>query len=79
MAKNRMALKKKAEQVLAQKVEPMAETPEQGEAWAFPTKSRCPRCKSLNTHRITHRDGVQYRECKMAICRHRYTVRGARA
>lgn len=46
---------------------------EQPEAtYAFPSKSRCPRCKSTNTLRKTDRGRVQYRQCQRPICRRRY-------
>lgn len=48
--------------------------PEQ--AWAFPTKSRCPRCGSIQTKAYRVEGGVQYRECQSAVCRKRYRVDG---
>lgn len=45
-------------------------------AYAFPTKSRCPRCRSLNTTRRSQKEATQYRRCQQAVCRHKYTVTG---
>lgn len=44
--------------------------------FAFPSKSRCPRCQSLNTVRTTDRGRVQYRRCRVPICRRTYKVIG---
>jgi hypothetical protein len=46
--------------------------------YAFPTRSRCPRCGSLDTQRIGQRDNIQYRICHVAICRNRYKVIGTK-
>ena len=45
--------------------------------WTFPVKP-CPRCKGYNTEatRTDGRRGIQYRRCRMAVCRKRYSVRG---
>lgn len=48
------------------------------EVYAFPTRSRCPRCGSLNTVARKTELGKQYRECRMAVCRLKYCVIGTR-
>lgn len=67
------------EQPVATKPEPAKSEPAR-DSFAFPTKSRCPRCRSLNTRRRTNSPGgsFQYRECKQPICRHRYRVPGTK-
>lgn len=45
-------------------------------AVAFPTKVRCPRCKSLNTRQYGQRDRVGYYRCQVAPCRHSFQVVG---
>ena len=52
------------------------EVGEAGDQYAFATKARCPRCKSLNTRAYSTNGDVQYRECLMAVCRHRFVARG---
>ena len=49
-----------------------------GVQWAFPSKSRCPRCKTINTvaYSTDSENGVQYRKCLNSICRHRYKALG---
>jgi Zn ribbon nucleic-acid-binding protein len=39
---------------------------------------RCPRCKAddNDTFARSTQGGVQYRQCRRAICRHKYTVLG---
>jgi hypothetical protein len=44
--------------------------------YAFPTKSRCPRCCSTQTKATNTKGDTQYRECQMPVCRHRYSVLG---
>jgi len=44
--------------------------------YAFPTKSRCPRCGSTNTTRTSAYRDIQYRQCRMPVCRHRFSVKG---
>lgn len=44
--------------------------------YSFPTRSRCPRCGSLDTVATGKNQDVQYRQCRMAVCRQRYTVIG---
>jgi Zn ribbon nucleic-acid-binding protein len=56
------------------------ETSEKKTEWAFPTKSACPRCKATDTL-ATHTDtenGIQYRRCQRAVCRHSYKVPGSK-
>jgi hypothetical protein len=47
--------------------------------YSYPTKSRCPRCRSLNTTRVGEHQGIQYRQCQVPICRNRYSVQGSLA
>ena len=44
--------------------------------YAFPTKSRCPRCRSHRTTATHTRNSRQYRQCKNAVCRHKWVVHG---
>ena len=46
--------------------------------WSFPTVSKCPRCGSTNTicRRTDIQNGWQYRQCRQAICRKNYPVKG---
>lgn len=44
--------------------------------YAFPSKSKCPRCKSLDTVAVSTQKNIQYRLCRVAICRWKYTVLG---
>lgn len=45
-------------------------------AYAFPTKSRCPRCRALDTKATSTQGKIQHRQCQRGHCRFRYTVRG---
>jgi len=54
----------------------IADTAKDMASFAFPTKVRCPRCRSLETKRTGQRGGVQYRECLAPICRGRFRVVG---
>lgn len=45
--------------------------------YAFPSRSRCPRCKSINTVAHGKHGGTQYRVCQQPICRKRYSVAGS--
>ena len=44
--------------------------------YAFPTRSRCPRCRAVDTLATSTQQNVQYRQCQRAVCRYRYAVRG---
>ena len=44
--------------------------------YAFPTRSRCPRCESTDTIALSTQDKWQYRKCQVPVCRKRYTVEG---
>ena len=48
--------------------------------WSFPSRSRCPRCKAIETksRRTDSTIGRQYRECLRGICRHKYSVNGTK-
>lgn len=45
--------------------------------YAFPTKSRCPRCGVTDTKAVSTQAGIQYRQCQRAICRKSYAVFGS--
>lgn len=47
---------------------------ERPEQYAFPTKSRCPGCHSLETHAYRTVGQIQYRRCD--ACGQRYSVGG---
>ena len=52
------------------------ETPQR--RWIFPSPVQCPRCKQYDTE-ATHTDsqrGVQYRKCRRATCRRKFSVDG---
>lgn len=55
-------------------ISPESQSPK--EAYAFPTKSRCPRCGALDTKATSTQGKIQHRQCQRAICRRRYTVKG---
>lgn len=44
--------------------------------YVFPTPSKCPRCRGVDTVAYRTDGKIQYRRCRRAICRHRYQVRG---
>ncbi len=44
--------------------------------YAFPTKSKCPRCGSVNTRRTGEYGELQYRQCQVTVCRWKYAVHG---
>ena len=48
------------------------------EGYSFPSKSRCPRCKSLDTVAVSTQENIQYRLCRVAICRWKYAVIGGK-
>lgn len=49
---------------------------EEPEAWAFPTKARCPRCQSVNTEQKSTQPPIQYRKCR--DCGYTFKVTGER-
>jgi hypothetical protein len=53
--------------------------PAEGEAYCWPSRSRCPRCGSLNTLRRSSHGDTQYRVCAVPICRKKYAVIGTPA
>ncbi len=57
---------------------PAPEPAGKAEEFAFPTKSRCPRCKSLNTKRRGGSGPTQYRVCEAPVCGHKYSVLGTK-
>ena len=57
---------------------PKPESPKPDEVYSFPSKSRCPRCKSTQTDRLAARGAIQYRRCRAPVCRHRYRVLGVK-
>jgi Zn ribbon nucleic-acid-binding protein len=44
--------------------------------YAFPSRSRCPRCGSVDTKRYSQVDSIQYRECLRPTCNHHYRIMG---
>ena len=44
--------------------------------YAFPSKSRCPRCQTTDTVATSTQKNVQYRQCQRAICRQKFSVLG---
>jgi hypothetical protein len=44
--------------------------------YSFPSRSRCPRCHSINTIADGKHNDTQYRVCQQPICRKRYSVKG---
>lgn len=44
--------------------------------YSFPTKSRCPRCGSLDTGRRSEHGDTQYRVCRVTVCRKNFAVKG---
>jgi len=61
------------------KTKPEAPKKETGSpVYSYPTKSRCPRCGSLQTDRLWEYEGVQHRRCRAAICRHKYKIHGVK-
>ena len=44
--------------------------------YAFPSRSRCPRCQASDTRAVSTQGNVQYRQCIRPICRQRYKVIG---
>lgn len=58
------------------KVTPPKDSEEQKDVWAFPSKSACERCGTLDTQAVSTQENTQYRRCLRAICRHSYKVIG---
>lgn len=54
----------------------IADTAKDMASFAFPTKVRCPRCRSLDTVATGTRGEFQYRQCRAAICRNHFKVQG---
>ena len=48
------------------------------ETFAFPTHSRCPRCKTVDTAAYRTKKNVQYRRCLRGICRYKYVIIGTK-
>jgi len=57
-------------------VEPAEDGAQEARVFAFPTRSRCPRCGGSETRAYSTKADVQYRECLTPICRVRYAVKG---
>jgi hypothetical protein len=49
-----------------------------GDEYAFPTKSRCPRCGGTNTKAVSTQGNRQFRECQTPVCRFKYSVEGTK-
>ena len=61
----------------AGRVDPMANTPDgKKPVWSFQTRSRCPRCGSLQTVHRSTQGRYQYRKCARVICRRNYRIVG---
>jgi hypothetical protein len=45
--------------------------------FAFPNKSRCPKCGVTTTECLSVVGPIQYRRCQAPICRHPYKVTGS--
>ena len=68
---------KKKKPKTKQKIKTKKTKPEtSGVKYAFPTVSRCPRCKSLQTVRTGQNGEIQYRKCTQVICKRGYSVTG---
>lgn len=50
--------------------------PPTARVWTWPGKSRCPRCSSIETVRVSDDGPTQYRRCTRPICRHSFKVQG---
>lgn len=44
--------------------------------YAWPSRSRCPRCGSLDTERYSQDGATQYRRCRVPVCRETYKEQG---
>lgn len=79
MSKEKRSGPPAADLKLLPKLPPKPPTPATGdEVYAFPTKSRCPKCNTLNTLRRGDNGATQYRECASSLCRHKYSVIGVK-
>lgn len=47
--------------------------------YSWPSRSRCPRCRSLNTLRTADNGSVQYRTCQVPVCGAAFKVIGGPA
>ena len=57
--------------------EPKEEKPkEKFIVYSYPSRSKCPRCGTVDTKATSTHRGTQYRKCLGAICRHKYAVKG---
>jgi len=56
-------------------IQPVSEV-ERPVEYAFPTKSRCPRCGVSDTIAVSTAKNIQYRKCRQGICRQTYKVVG---
>ncbi len=45
--------------------------------YSFPSKSACPRCRTLNTQAVSTQGNTQYRKCGNAVCRWTYKEIGS--
>lgn len=71
-----MGLRGRPRKQPAEIIEDEKPQPQPQQTWAFPSRSRCPRCGSIQTKAYRVEGGVQYRECQNAVCRRRYRVDG---
>ncbi len=65
----------KSEQTAADQA-PKGQTKKTKAVFSFPTRSRCPRCRAIDTVALNTKGRVQYRQCRRAVCRHKYTMFG---
>jgi len=61
---------------LVLKREPPAEIEGVAPVFAFPNRSRCPRCGTIDTMAYASHDGVQLRRCQAPTCLYQYKVVG---
>lgn len=52
------------------------EPKEEKQRYSFPTVARCPKCGRTDTRRTSQYKDRQYRQCKGAVCRKRFSVPG---
>ena len=54
----------------------MQQSKEVKKVFAFPTRSACKHCGTIDTITVSTADKVQYRQCRRIGCRRTYTVIG---
>ena len=66
--------KEKVKEPVKEDPKPIAE--EKPIIYSFESRSRCPRCNSINTKTTGRNRDIQYRKCLMPLCRNRYPSKG---